>query len=105
MAGEHDAIADDRARCSRACGARRASTTRAVRALKSRALRHAFYVVCRQPAGAPAIAATAALRAFEEREGWWLDDYALFRALHDENGGRHWREWDAGLRDRDPSAL
>ena len=28
---------------------------------------------------------------------WWLDDYALFRALHDENGGRYWRDWDAGV--------
>ena len=40
------------------------------------------------------------LQAFIEREAWWLDDYALFRALHDEHEGRYWREWDAPLRDR-----
>jgi 4-alpha-glucanotransferase len=43
--------------------------------------------------------------AFLEREAWWLDDYSLFRALHDENGGRYWREWDTGVRDRRDDAL
>ena len=43
--------------------------------------------------------------AFVERERWWLDDYALFRALNDEHGGRYWREWEGDLRDRQPDAL
>ncbi len=43
--------------------------------------------------------------AFVQRDAWWLDDYALFRALHDENGGRYWREWDEGVRDRRDDAL
>ena len=43
-----------------------------------------------------------AFARFAEREAWWLDDYALFRALHDEHGGRHWRDWEPGVRDRDP---
>jgi len=47
----------------------------------------------------------AAFDSFVEREAWWLDTYALFRALHDERGGCYWREWEAPLRDRDPSAL
>jgi 4-alpha-glucanotransferase len=47
----------------------------------------------------------AAFAAFRERERWWLDDYALFRALHDEHQGRHWREWDEGVRTRVPGAL
>ena len=42
---------------------------------------------------------------FREREAWWLDDYALFRALHDENRGRYWREWEQGVRDRATEAL
>ncbi len=42
------------------------------------------------------IVATAALREFMERERWWLDDYALFRALHDEHGGRYWRDGSPG---------
>jgi 4-alpha-glucanotransferase len=47
-------------------------------------------------------------RAFEEfarREAWWLDDYALFRALHDEHAGAYWRDWPPALRDRQPTAL
>jgi len=47
----------------------------------------------------------AAFDAFVEREGWWLDTYALFRALHDERAGCYWREWEQPLRDRDPAAL
>jgi 4-alpha-glucanotransferase len=46
-----------------------------------------------------------AFEAFVEREAWWLDTYALFRALHEEHHSRYWREWEAGLRDRDPSAM
>jgi 4-alpha-glucanotransferase len=42
---------------------------------------------------------------FAGRERWWLDEYALFRALHARNEGRYWREWDPPLRDREPAAL
>lgn len=44
-------------------------------------------------------------RAFQERESWWLADYALFRAVHDEQQGRYWLEWPEPLRHRDPAAL
>jgi 4-alpha-glucanotransferase len=43
--------------------------------------------------------------AFVTRNRWWLDDYALFRALHDENEGRYWRQWEEGVRDRRADAL
>jgi 4-alpha-glucanotransferase len=47
-----------------------------------------------------------ALEAFAHEERSWLDDYALFVAIHDlEQGGRAWTEWPAPLRDRDPAAL
>jgi 4-alpha-glucanotransferase len=39
------------------------------------------------------------------RERWWLEDYVLYRALHHEHQGRHWLEWNDGLRDRAPAAL
>ncbi len=76
----------------------------AVRVAKSRALRTAFgrFADRLLKTGDPRV---RALRSFEEREAWWLADYALFRALHDAYGGRHWREWDPGVRDRDPGAL
>jgi 4-alpha-glucanotransferase len=46
--------------------------------------------------------------AFKEwcgEQSWWLDDYALFRALHAHHGDRTWMDWPASLRDRDPRAL
>jgi 4-alpha-glucanotransferase len=46
-----------------------------------------------------------ALAAYVAAEGWWLDDYALFRALHALHGEREWTEWPAALRAREPGAL
>ncbi|MGH8279334.1 MAG: 4-alpha-glucanotransferase [Gammaproteobacteria bacterium] len=56
----------------------------------------------------PAVAPTASEREYHqfcEREAHWLDDYALYAALHQEQGGRPWHQWPAGLRDRDARAL
>jgi 4-alpha-glucanotransferase len=75
-----------------------------VRALKNRALRRAFGWFA-DNVWATGDRRDRALRDYEERERWWLDDYTTFRALHDEHGGRHWREWEPGLRDREPAAL
>jgi 4-alpha-glucanotransferase len=75
-----------------------------VRAIKARALRAAFeYFVDHD--WRPKSDRGRRLRIFAGRERWWLDDYALFRALHARNGGRYWREWDPPLRDRSPDAL
>lgn len=46
-----------------------------------------------------------ALKAFVARESWWIEDYALFRALHDREQGRPWQEWPEPLRARDSAAL
>lgn len=46
-----------------------------------------------------------ALKAFIADQAWWLDDYALFRALHAREDERAWMEWPAPLQRRDPSAL
>lgn len=43
--------------------------------------------------------------AFCQREAYWLDDYALFMACKEANGGKQWTLWDASLRDRHPEAL
>jgi 4-alpha-glucanotransferase len=46
------------------------------------------------------------LEAFCAEHAGWLDDYALFVALHDDCfGGQVWTEWPRALRDRDPAAL
>ena len=42
---------------------------------------------------------------FCEASAWWLDDYALFRALKAENGGNEWTAWDREVSERRPIAL
>ncbi len=45
------------------------------------------------------------LKQYIADEGWWLDDYAIFRVLHDHHDARPWWEWPDGLAGRDASAL
>lgn len=47
----------------------------------------------------------AALRAYIQDQAWWLDEYALFRALHAREDERPWLDWPAPLRGREPAAL
>jgi len=42
---------------------------------------------------------------FCKKEADWLEDYALFMALKDVNGGVAWFEWDKDLKTRKPEAL
>ena len=44
------------------------------------------------------------LARFREQHRAWLEDYALYRALHDERQ-KSWRDWEPALRDREPRAL
>ena len=46
-----------------------------------------------------------ALDRFAAENADWLDDYALFMALKDENGGVAWENWPYALRMREDSAL
>jgi 4-alpha-glucanotransferase len=39
------------------------------------------------------------------RHSWWLDDYALFRAIERSLGSKPWYEWPDELKLRDPAAL
>jgi len=103
VAGDAALGAEERAALARARVAPRVDYG-VVRALKGRALRRAFSWFADQLWGT-GDRRDRSLRAFEERERWWLDDYGLFRALHDDHGGRHWRDWEPGLKNRDPSAL
>lgn len=43
--------------------------------------------------------------AFCEAEADWLEEYTLFMALKDANGGVAWFEWDKDLKTRKPEAL
>jgi 4-alpha-glucanotransferase len=75
-----------------------------VRELKQRVLRRAF-ARFKETEWAANTSRAASLRQYLENEAWWLDDYALFRALHARHEERSWLEWPAPVRDRDPSAL
>ncbi len=50
-------------------------------------------------------ALAAAFDGFSGAQGWWLEDYALFRALKDAHGGAVWSDWPADIAGRDPEAL
>jgi 4-alpha-glucanotransferase len=76
----------------------------AVRRVKRRALEAAFTRFMAVEWRAKSTRARAFHR-FREAEADWLDDYALFRACQEQNGSRSWRDWDAALAARDPSAL
>lgn len=47
----------------------------------------------------------ATFRAYLEEQAWWLDDYALFRALHAYHQEQPWTAWPEPVRSRRPDAL
>jgi 4-alpha-glucanotransferase len=75
-----------------------------VRRVKEPALRAAFDEFVRRRAR-PGHEAAQAFQAWAAAESWWLDDYALFRALHARKHDRPWTEWPRALRLRNPMAL
>jgi len=46
-----------------------------------------------------------AIGKFEEKERYWLSDFALFLAIKRDVGYNPWNEWPEKYRDRDPAAL
>ena len=82
----------------------RAIDYRAVRELKQVALRSAFdhFLRTEWTSGS---ARASAFRSFALEHAWWLDDYALFRALHARYDERPWTDWPAPVRDREPRVL
>ena len=44
------------------------------------------------------------LRAFREEHRAWIEDWAIYRALHQQRQ-KSWRDWEPPLRDREPAAL
>jgi 4-alpha-glucanotransferase len=73
-----------------------------VRQLKTEAL-GAIYAGFRQ--NGPNNNRARAFDRFLNEERWWLDDYALFRALHEHHELRPWWEWEPALANREPQAL
>jgi 4-alpha-glucanotransferase len=75
-----------------------------VRTVKTAALELAYrhFVRHEQETGS---ARAAELEAFAQAERDWLDDYALFAVLHDEQGSVSWLDWAPPLRYREPVAV
>jgi len=46
-----------------------------------------------------------ALKSYVSEQAWWIEDYALFRALHAREGERPWTEWPSELQRREPAAI
>jgi 4-alpha-glucanotransferase len=67
-----------------------------VRAIKMRALRAAYsrFVDAELSRDTPR---AAAFQAFVRDEAWWLDEYAVFRALHAAFDERAWTDWPPTL--------
>ena len=77
---------------------------RRVRALKHTVLRRSF-AHFRDREWASGTRRAAALRAYVAEQAWWLDDYALYRALKAHHQERAWTDWPEPLRRRDAQAL
>lgn len=99
-------VAMDAAWQERLAAARRSPTIDhgLVRGVKQPALRAAFDEFVRRHEQ-PGSARAEAFHQWCADESWWLDDYALFRALHAQHGDRAWMAWPKALRDRQPRAL
>lgn len=85
---------------------RRSSTVQyeTIRALKERALRIAVNrFVAEEIRRGTARAQSFAL--FLAEQAWWLQEYALFRAIHTHESGKPWTEWPSGLKQREKPAL
>ena len=77
---------------------------RTVRALKDIALRAAFGRFRRDEWDRGTERAQA-FRQFVAEQAWWIEDYALFRAVHAQRGERSWTSWPAELQRREPGAV
>ncbi len=71
------------------------------RRVKRTALQRAFRLFRQRERGTPR---ERAFREFRAAQAGWIEDWALYRALHDERR-RSWRDWEPPLRGRDPAAL
>ena len=103
IGGETALPASDRARLDAARLASRIDYD-VVRPLKLESLRRAF-AWFRDNESRTQTSRFRTFLAFCDEQGWWLDDYALFRALHARHDERPWTEWPDPVRNRNPAAL
>jgi len=103
LGGEESLSADDRSVLDRV---REASTVdyQSIRRIKLTALTAAFDRFFDEE-WKRSTARASALADFVAGESWWLEGYALFRALHDREDKRPWTEWPERLRRRDAGSV
>jgi 4-alpha-glucanotransferase len=77
---------------------------RSIRRIKEKALTAAFDRFVAEE-WERSTARASSLAAFVEQESWWLQDYALYRAIQHREGKRPWTEWPEKLQRRDPDSL
>jgi 4-alpha-glucanotransferase len=75
-----------------------------IRSLKNTVLRRAF-AHFRDREWRSGTRRASAFRSYMETQAWWLEDYALFRALKASHDERAWIDWPEPLRTRQPEAL
>jgi 4-alpha-glucanotransferase len=103
LGGEAMLPPEDRATLDRVRGDERVDH-RAVRALKRKWLRHSYeqFAATQLPGVSPR---ADRFIHFMREQAWWLDDYAMFRALRREHELRPWWDWPEPLKLRDEAAL
>jgi 4-alpha-glucanotransferase len=103
LGGEQAFSDDDRSALAHVRGASRIEYAQ-IRRLKRTALRAAFARFfeadwCRDTGR------SRLLKAFLSEQAWWVEDYALFRAIHFREDERPWTEWPEALQRREPAAI
>src|SRR6266851_1331715 len=103
LGGEASLDAGERERLDRARRAARIDHA-SVRHLKDASLQRAFDRFL-EAEWNPDTERARSFRSFVSEQAWWIEDYALFRALHNREGERPWMEWPPDLQRRVPAAI
>ncbi len=75
-----------------------------VRSIKHTVLRRAF-AHFRDREWRSGTRRASAFRTYMDTQAWWLDDYALYRALKASHREQAWTDWPEPLRAREPGAI
>ena len=103
LGGEASLTAEDRERLEQARAASRVEYD-TLRPVKHHALCAAFERFIEHE-WTPHTQRAAAFHAWVAAESWWLEDYVVFRAIHEREHGRAWTEWPEALKQRAAGAL
>lgn len=104
-AGGRGALSDEDRRLLDQVSSAPAVSWKRLRALKERAMRMAFaYFSAHEQRGGGCSKRASDFSRFCEENQRWIDDWALFAALH-RKFDKHWRDWPEDLAERRPAAL